>query len=351
MSAAQGRLQDNRSKALSLVIAVFVAIACDQTVAPSPSSLPSVRTSPTDARSAPPNVRALTPAELAEAIRFRQSLGLNADEAYVREVAADPTSAAGVTEFGVPVTSAELNDLRQRRARSNAIVPLVMAYGAKHREDFAGVYIDERHGGLIVAQFVGHLTEHDQALRSAIGQPALLELVPAQFSSDQLSQFMRTVSSDLGWMTTIPARRTALGISLAENSLKMEVSSPHPNASALILAHFGHPTWLSVVSDGTGRDLLQAGRVVVNVFGPNGRPVKGARCIFIPDWNGGPADPFEGNWETDARGRCVVDLQATGYWVRIESFEEGRNEVLAIERAVVLPGEATSLAIHLGSGN
>lgn len=83
-----------------------------------------------------PTVDPILPADLAEAIRFRSEFGLRADEAYVRELFADPTA---ISDFGVPLLPAEATELRQRASAAADVAHIVRTYGEAVPDTYAGV--------------------------------------------------------------------------------------------------------------------------------------------------------------------------------------------------------------------
>ena len=80
---------------------------------------------PTSQASATPPPQ-LTDEEWADARRFREAVGLRADDAWILAVAADP--AADRSSFGIPLTPAEAADLLSRPLKApNEVVRTVKA--------------------------------------------------------------------------------------------------------------------------------------------------------------------------------------------------------------------------------
>src|SRR5450759_192233 len=77
-------------------------------------------------------------------VAARAALGLPTDPTYVAGVAADSTAD---TSFGVPLTPAEIADLRARPDAA-ALDPMV-SFARRHPADYGGTYIDQAAGGIV----------------------------------------------------------------------------------------------------------------------------------------------------------------------------------------------------------
>jgi hypothetical protein len=317
------------------IASAIVLVGCGQQ--PPSASVPVLPTQ------APPSV---APGDLDDAIRFRTTFGLRSDPDYVRRVAADPSSASGTRDFGVPLLPLEVAELRRRQAVTSEALPAILEYGARHADEFAGALVDQPRGGVVVVRFTGHLDNHKRSLGQLVGSDVAIDVQFGSFSQRELEAHRETIAtSNEAWMASIPAKRIGLGVDVDAQRVILRVSSPHPNAPELVEAHFGKPEWLAVESDGTGIDLLRPGSLDVTVTDVAGRPIPGLDCTFIPDWNGGPLDPFGGQWTTNTSGKCSVELLSSGYWIRISRGGGNNQQIVAIRRAVVEEGLETHLTI------
>src|SRR5215218_9094537 len=79
---------------------------------------------------------------IAAAIKFRISVGLRSDEAWVRQVADDPAAAAGMLAYNVPLLPAEVDAVKDRYTDLHAILDIVDEYGALHPSEWAGATQD-----------------------------------------------------------------------------------------------------------------------------------------------------------------------------------------------------------------
>lgn len=97
---------------------------------------------------------------VAQAVAFRNKLGLRSDAAWVREVA---SMADAIYEFEVPLTPEEFELLQDRSDSIDAVLKAVEEYGRLHREEWAGASQDVR-SGTVIARFTANVAEHQAAL-------------------------------------------------------------------------------------------------------------------------------------------------------------------------------------------
>ena len=123
------------------------------------------------------------------------------------------------------------------------------------------------------------------------------------------------------------------------------MSSPHPEAVALIREHYGDPEWLVVRSDGSGHELLAPGTAVVFARDGQGRPVAGLACSFRSDFS----ITYSEGWETDENGACRAELKSTGYWIELSRGIGEAREVLGVGRLVVVAGKEARIDVLIAS--
>ncbi|MHB8892416.1 MAG: carboxypeptidase-like regulatory domain-containing protein [Candidatus Limnocylindrales bacterium] len=288
----------------------------------------------------------LTAGELAGSIQFRTDFGLRSDEAWIRDVAADPN--ADWTTYAVPLTSAELHELNKRALTSDAISAIVTPYGSSNPNDWAGDYIDNKNGGTFVVQFSAHLEEHRRALLREISPGVDVEFRLVRWSLRELQSEADRLRGTDAWFRSLPAVLTGYGVDVPDGTVLLKVSTSDPDVAGKILAHFNWPPDLVTVdSDGTGALLIDHGTLTL-VIRDRGRPVSGVQCIPISDLTGqdGQQMPVA---VTDKRGICVVrDLAASGYRIRVQRDIAGPGfEILGFGRAVVIPNKNNEVTIDL----
>lgn len=326
-----------RGALFSFVILVLVAVGCTPSVSPSPAP-----TSSGSSGTPQPSESALTATELSAAIKFRDTFGLRSDEAWIRLVSADPASQVGFTKYGVRLSPQEVEDLDTRTVAVEAIKTQVVNYGLAHPDDWAGAYVDQRRGGILVAQFSDNVEQHRLALMSGIGPRAKFEVTSAAFSLEYLQSEAARIRGTDDWFMSIPAYLESYGVDVAANRILIGISSVEPAAQELIERHFGWSGLTKVESDGTGAQLLPFGTVRVEARDSKGAPVTGLSCRAVSDLVGEYEIPPT---TTNKQGVCLLRLPATGYWIRLERGS-GPPTRVAMERAVVTPGGVTKLAIE-----
>ena len=188
--------------------------------------------------------------DLAKSIRFRSAFGLRPDEGWIRSVAADPTSADGKSMYGVPLTPDEVADLVARIGKSKDIAPLIQQYGSTAPDDWAGLFIDQQQGGIVVARFRANVDEHRRALSALLPAEAGFEVRPSQWTAAELEAFIDVVTEDADWFPTIGTRFYTAEIDVIDNVVDVRFIGIDPSAAAEIEAHFGDPPWLRAVWDG-----------------------------------------------------------------------------------------------------
>jgi hypothetical protein len=176
-----------------------------------------------------------------DSIAFRQNYGLNADPAYVDSIVSDPTLDGSIDEFGVPLTAAELADMNHR-VDAESRLTTIDDYGANQAAaDYAGLYIDPQHGGLIYVGFTANAARHMQDLQALYPYPELLRTFPTAPTRTYaaLSTLADQVTSD--WNSGTLDADNVSGVNVNEETNTVDVSSPTPTpvAAADLQARYG----------------------------------------------------------------------------------------------------------------
>ena len=295
-----------RQRLLSLVLVIAVAgivvAAC--------STIPQV-TSPavTPIASLPTNSW-LTPDGITRAVAFRTSFGLRADESWIRFVANDPRGLANVTTFSIPMTDAEVVDLRARLADRETVLADLEQFRTAHVETWGGYYLD---GDAIVVLLIDPTGTAEKELRAAVPPPLLVK--QARWSLQELNDLSIRVSDD-PWLQAHYHLQSA-GADPEHNTVAIEVSSADPTVPATIGARFGLGEELTVTIDGTGVATLPKGTITGRAVDADGKPVVGLDIQLVADLPGidageatVPATGDHGSFE-------IVNLPATGYQLRL----------------------------------
>ena len=325
-----------RERAGILTIIALVVMACATTM-PTQAPTPSVPPQPT----ATPDARPATDAEL-DAQRFRSDFGLRSDLEWVRAVAADPSSDR--TTYGVPLAAAEVAELARRSIALEDIRGSVIDY-ASAQPDYAGAWIDQLRGGILVVQFAGSTLGHQAKILSMVRPGAPVEIRQVRWRLAEIQVWQDRIRFENDWFLLIPAYVYGYGPDIVANKLSIELSSADPDVAAKVQEHFGWTAEQVVVnSDGTGALLLKPGSLEITAVDGHGEPVPGLACVAIPDI-AGAYDPRPLPMPTtDLDGVCVIEAAAGGYAIELE-VGEGPPTVVATGRATISARTLTQVTI------
>jgi hypothetical protein len=229
--------------------------------------------------------------DLRTAIELREDLGLRSDEAWVRQVAANPDADSDL--IGIPLTPAESRELEERFARSEDAAAMAGAYGREHPDTFAGLYVDQEHAGRIVVRFTADHERHQAALDALWGEPGVIVVEAAHFTEAALQDIQHAIADARKDLERQGIVLIEVGSGGFENVVEVVVKSDNPGAEDVIKA-FG-----------------PAGAVAVEVF-PADKP-----------WSnpaGGPGWRFLGSFRTDHPYEVGVALTRAQFTQQLERF-------------------------------
>jgi hypothetical protein len=249
------------SRALVVLVALGAVAGCAS--APEPvlltaSATPASTASPTQqplavslacaGRRNTQGVDVTTPAELERAATFRHDMGFPSDAAHVREMACR----LDADLEDIPLTVAELRELERRTRAGHAINDIVQPYAARHAAEFGGIYIDNRHGGVVAVLWTANLPKHEAAIRARLGPNASVDFRLVRWSEMELAHVQDIIAADTAWFATVPAALETTSINVQENTVDVHISRSNPGAAALIVAHFAAPAgMIRVIAGGT----------------------------------------------------------------------------------------------------
>jgi hypothetical protein len=304
------------------------------------------RPEPTVATAEPTPLEALepvlAPAEMANAIRFRTSVGLPADQAWIERVAADPAS--DKIRYGTPLTPVEGADLDARGLNVDAVENIIHTYGSQ-QPDWSGMFIDQHDGGLVVALFADRIPEHQAAIARLANPQARWEVRQARWSRTQLEAFHALVTAEEPWLATVDASFDSSAIDETNNRILLRISSTNPAAPALIIEHFDGAAWLRVESDGIGRWKGPRGNLEVEVVTPDGAPMLHADCVPEPDVQSANVPGDMGTGTSDAGICSFVNVAASWFDVRIFVSGPGPRREVGLGRAHVPAGGTVRIRV------
>jgi hypothetical protein len=153
--------------------------------------------------------------DVAEAQRWRASMGLRSDEDWVREVADRPAddSAPEAQAFAHPLTADEAHDLLGRGSEAVGVdgnPSRFDLYAAQHPDTYGGLWIDNALGGVVTMAFTDSLEAHRAALPG-------VNLVQVEYSHEELEALQPRVGSlmpDVAYASGLDVQRNVVTIEL-----------------------------------------------------------------------------------------------------------------------------------------
>jgi len=266
------------------------------------------------------------PSEIAYAMHQRATFGLRADEGWVRAVAANPRARVQVLDF--PMLPEEEAAFEASQASYDDITAAVQGYAATVPEAFGGLYIDQS-AHRVVALFTTEPEANRVAILARLGRFGPLQVRQVRYTEAELRDLQDRIPGELAgaWIGEIGAAWTGVGVDTINNRVELSISSANPAAPALVAAHLRVPAdELSVVSDGTGVELMARGWVDVSVTVGAGASMPPGGWML--DWTGDrPGSCGGGDVGFGVAPGQVTRLPCTvGGW-RIDIVDDARHVV------------------------
>lgn len=284
---------------------------------------------------------------IAYAISQRKVFGLRSDEAWVRQVAADPRARTQLLDF--PMLPEEEAEFEKRQSDFEQIAMAVNDYAASRLDEFGGVWIDqERH--TVVAAWTRNPGLHRIAILAGLRTAGPLEARLVRYTVKELNALTDRLFADREWYRTIDAAPMSGGAMIMDNRVELQISSANPNAPALILAHFGvGPDMLAVSSDGTGIRLQPRGTLVIRVVTAEGKAPgeNGIEPSWTPDRpDGRECGEFVG-YLIPPDGVLSIECAPGGWTVTLQVRDGDGWKPVGSGHVVVPPGGRAEVTITL----
>jgi hypothetical protein len=289
--------------------------------------------------------------EIAQAMRERADFGLRADEAWVRQVAANPRSRTDL--IGIPLLPEEAVEFQGRQEKLLQVARTVQGYTDAHPEQVAGMFIDQEHR-LVVVLVTAALETHRAAIDALLPDGGPVDVRLATHTRAELEALMNRVVEDRAFLKAIQAAFIGAGLDEIHNRVDLEISSANPAAAAIILDHFGvGPELLNVTSDGTGIALLPAGKVRGRVTEADGTRPADPGSLSL-SWTSDSPGPGSGDcgggdigYGVGADGRFELPCQPGGWTISITDDSRPDRKEVGRTHVVVPPGLAVDVVIRL----
>jgi hypothetical protein len=280
-----------------------------------------------------------------EATAFREQFGLRADRQWVEAVFANPLASG--SEFGVPLLPAEIEELNRRALEEAAVISVVRRYAAGNGDSWAGLYVDQAGGGVVVALFTADTDKHLDALRRTVHPNARIVVREAQFTEAELEEIHERLSRNVEWFRRVDVTLLGISMDVPGNRVAVLVADADPHAvDALLRKQFATDDRVEVTDGGESLELLPRGSLEGRVIDANGNPLVGLDIQAIGDV--GAAEPDGGvGYSTRPDGTFQIpSLAAMGWEVRAVDLMRGETGlVIGSARVVVRPRETAFVQI------
>lgn len=288
---------------------------------------------------------AVSAMDLAGARDFREAFGLRSDEAWIVAVARRSDTGEGVRQFGVRLTPGEVAELNGRARNAAHVEPVLDSYGLKYPEDWAGLFVDQAHGGSVVVFFAHDLALHEAAIRALLHPAAQFEVRPATWTLAELESLQDRITDDQAWFSSIDAVWRGAGVLIPENRVQVSISSANVDAATEIERHFTAVGKIDVKSDGVGPWKGGRGDLVILASDRLGRPVAQVDCVLIPDVPSA-YDSGDSGWTTNTAGQCrIPNVGATGYTIQLIGHSDGSSRIEGEARIAVTANQTTTVRV------
>ncbi|HYN50794.1 MAG TPA: hypothetical protein VES62_07695 [Thermoleophilaceae bacterium] len=171
---------------------------------------------------------------LQDELRFRHDFGLMTDVAAVRELMADPTAD---TTYGAALTVGETREMDRRVAMESQMTPLEEA--AEKLPGFAGHWIDQPAGGILMVAFTGDASIHEAVLRPLVPPGATMRLVSARYTSAELDALAEEIFADRHALEQSGVKVSLLYAHLQTNQVVVGVRDLTSASTALLEQRYG----------------------------------------------------------------------------------------------------------------
>jgi hypothetical protein len=183
----------------------------------------------------PPTVDVDLAEQLEDELRFRRDFGLSTDVGLVRSLMLDRAAYEG--GYGVALTPIELADLQRRLTIQEQLTPLREL--AQAQPTFAGLWIDQQAGGVIMVAFAGDAATHRAAIEALAPSGSTVHVLDVEFTLAELEATREVVDRDRLILKSQGIWIRELGIDPRLNRVEVAVDELTDVAVEQLHARFG----------------------------------------------------------------------------------------------------------------
>lgn len=177
---------------------------------------------------------------LARSIAFRREFGLDSNPALIRSLIADRALVArDERTFGVPLTPQEDRALRTRQHEDRAVPGLASYAESRFPSSYAGLYIDQAHGGVVYIGFAGKAARRVRVLARHFRYPQLLRPVTMTNSYKALTAISARVVGDKKALAAAGITVVMSGVDVRHNVVLIGAQHLTPAISRALRVRFG----------------------------------------------------------------------------------------------------------------
>lgn len=296
-----------------------------------------------------------------DAIRFRRSVGLEADRAFVESTFAKegyPDDA-----YGVPLSKAEVATIDDRQAR---LGKATSGHEWAHEQPgYAGSWVDQSKDGLIVYQFSKNVNAAELELDRLLPAGVAYEVRRVDRSLTELRELQARITKDIDTLAKEGIEVLSIGLDISDDTVTVGIAGDAAGKRATVKARYGD--FVKVATEDPGqadcsglRDCppLKGGIRIYDVPGPGDctavyiakKPnerfvlVTAGHCIKLDaqgnNWKHLSSDPVQGTSDYNNSVWCCTDANDEGADVGFFLIDTGQ-EPGSKTKAIVSNSSAT----------
>jgi hypothetical protein len=170
-----------------------------------------------------------------DSLKFRDEFGFSTDLALVDSLLAEDAGAND--RWGVPLTTSEGVEMERRQAISDSLDALLPKL--TEIAGYAGIYVDQRAGGVVDIAFVDDPESHRAAILDALPPNTEIRLRKAQRSWDELVTIQHEIRNDAPFWGSQGVALFSVSANVIANRVEVGVSDARPSIAQLFSDRYG----------------------------------------------------------------------------------------------------------------